>query len=36
MAQTTAQASAAIEDTLAFVEASNKRIAALEARSKAA
>jgi hypothetical protein len=36
MAQTTAQASAAIEDALAFVEASNKRIAALEARSKAA
>jgi hypothetical protein len=36
MAQTTAQASAAIEDALAFVEASNKRIAALEARRKAA
>jgi len=36
MAKTTAQASAAIEDALAFVEASNKRIAALEARRKAA
>lgn len=36
MAKTTAQASAAIDDALAFVEASNKRIAALEARRKAA
>ncbi|MBL8540858.1 MAG: hypothetical protein JNK68_10855 [Betaproteobacteria bacterium] len=36
MAKTTAQASAAIEDALAFVEASNKRIAALEARRKVA
>jgi len=35
MAGTTAQASAAIEDALAFVEASNKRIAAPEARRKA-
>lgn len=32
MARTTAQASAAIDDALAFVEASNRRIAALEAR----
>jgi hypothetical protein len=36
MAETTAQASAAIEDALAFVEASNKRIAVLEAPRKAA
>jgi hypothetical protein len=36
MAKTTARASAAIDDALAFVEASNKRIAALEARRKAA
>jgi hypothetical protein len=35
MAETTTQASAAIEDALAFAEASNKRIAALEARRKA-
>jgi hypothetical protein len=31
MVKTTAQASAAIDDALAFVEASNQRIAALEA-----
>jgi hypothetical protein len=31
MAKTTAQASAAIEDALAFVEASNERIVAMEA-----
>ncbi len=36
MAKTTAQASAAIDDALAFVEASNQRIAALDARRKAA
>lgn len=36
MVKTTAQASAAIDDALAFVEASNKRIAALEAKRKAA
>jgi hypothetical protein len=35
MAKTTAQASAAIDEALAFVEASNQRIAAMEARKKA-
>ena len=36
MARTTARASAAIDDALSFVEASNKRIRALEAKKKAA
>ena len=36
MAKTTADASAALECALAFVEASNKRIKALEAKKKAA
>lgn len=36
MLKTTAQASAAIDEALAFVAASNKRIAKLEAQSKAA
>ncbi len=36
MVKTTAQAGAAIDDALAYVEASNKRIAALEAGRKAA
>lgn len=35
MAKTTAQASAAIDDALAFVEASNRRIATMESRGKA-
>lgn len=35
MAKTTAQASAAIDDALAFIEASNRRIAAMESRGKA-
>lgn len=35
MVKTTAQASAAIDEVLAYVEASNERIAALEARRKA-
>lgn len=35
MVKTTAQASAAIDDALAFVEASNRRIAALEASKEA-
>jgi mobilization protein NikA len=34
MAKTTAQASAAIDDALAFVEASNQRIAVMESRGK--
>jgi hypothetical protein len=34
MARTTAQASAAIDDALSFVEASNKRIAKMEAKRK--
>ncbi|MBI3146851.1 MAG: hypothetical protein HYZ18_16660 [Pseudogulbenkiania sp.] len=34
MAKTTAQASAAIDDALAYVEASNRRIAALEAQAQ--
>lgn len=36
MLKTTAQASAAIDDALAFVDASNKRIARLEAKRKTA
>ena len=36
MAKTTARASAAIDDALRYVEASNKRIKALEAKKKAA
>jgi uncharacterized protein (DUF1778 family) len=36
MAKTTAQASAAIDDALAFVTASNKRIRTLEAKKRAA
>lgn len=36
MVKTTARASAAIDEALAFVEASNKRIKSLEARKKAA
>jgi hypothetical protein len=36
MAKTTARASAAIDEALSFVEASNKRIKALEAKRKAA
>jgi len=36
MAKTTARASAAIDDALRYVEASNKRIRALEAKKKAA
>lgn len=36
MTKTTAQASAAIDDALAFVEASNQRIAELEAKRKVA
>ena len=36
MLKTTAQTSAAIDEALAFVAASNKRIAKLEAQSKAA
>ena len=36
MTKTAAQASAAVDDALAFIEASNKRIAAIEARRKAA
>ena len=36
MAKTTAQASAAIDDALRYVDASNKRIKALEAKKKAA
>jgi hypothetical protein len=36
MAKTTANASAAIDRALAFVEASNKRIKALEAKKRAA
>ncbi|WP_126448309.1 plasmid mobilization protein [Sulfuricystis multivorans] len=35
MVKTTAQASAAIDDALAFVEASNQRIAALESKREA-
>ena len=35
MAKTTAQANAAIDNALAFVETSNRRIAALEARRAA-
>ena len=35
MAKTTAEANAAIDDALAFVEASNRRIEALEARRAA-
>ena len=35
MLKTTAQANAAIDEALAFVEASNERIAALEAQRKA-
>lgn len=35
MLKTTTQANAAIDDALAFVEASNKRIAELEAQRKA-
>ena len=35
MAKTTAQASAAIDDALAYVEASNQRIATIEAEGKA-
>ena len=35
MAKTTALANAAIDDALAFVEASNRRIEALEARRAA-
>lgn len=35
MLKTTAQASAAIDDALAFVDASNKRIARFEAQRKA-
>ena len=36
MAKTTARASAAIDEALSYVEASNKRIKALEAKRKAA
>jgi hypothetical protein len=36
MAKTTARASAAIDEALSFVEASNKRIKALEAKRKVA
>ena len=36
MVKTTARASAAIDEALAFVEASNKRIKSLEAKRKAA
>jgi hypothetical protein len=36
MAKTTARANAAIDDALAFIEASEQRIAALEAHKKAA
>jgi mobilization protein NikA len=36
MAKSTAQANAAIDEALAFVEASNKRISTLEARRKGA
>ena len=36
MAKTTARASAAIDEALSYVEASNKRIKALEAKKKAA
>ena len=36
MARTTARASAAIDDAVRYVEASNKRIRALEAKKKAA
>lgn len=36
MVKTTAHASAAIDDALAYVDASNKRIDALESRRKAA
>jgi len=36
MAKTTARASAAIDEALSFVEASNKRITAIEARKRAA
>lgn len=36
MLKTTGQASAAIDDALAFVDASNKRIAKFEAQGKAA
>jgi mobilization protein NikA len=36
MAKSTARASAAIDEALAFVDASNKRISVLEARSKVA
>ena len=36
MARTTARASAAIDDALRYVEASNKRIKTLEAKKKAA
>lgn len=36
MARTTARASAAIDEALSFVEASNKRIKALEGKRKAA
>jgi len=36
MLKTTAQANRAIDDALAFVEASNRRIAAMEKRQKAA
>lgn len=35
MVKTTAQASAAIDDALAFVEASNRRIAVMESQGKA-
>lgn len=35
MARTTAQASAAIDEALDFIEASNRRIAAMESRGKA-
>lgn len=35
MAKTTAQASAAIDETLVFVKASNRRIAAMEAKRQA-
>lgn len=35
MAKTTAQACAAIDDALDFIEASNRRIAAMESRRKA-
>jgi hypothetical protein len=36
MVKTTARASAAIDEALSFVEASNKRIKALESKKKAA